>query len=62
MSIELHPIGGYCCVGTALPPSSGAGRTHMTQAVRARGSLELGSGLDLNLTLTVALTLTLALH
>ena len=37
VSIELHPIGGYCRVATALPPSPGAGRTHTTQAVDKSG-------------------------
>ena len=35
--IELHPIGGYCRVATALPPSPGAGRAHTTQAVEKSG-------------------------
>ena len=37
VSIELHPIGGYCCVATALPPPPGAQREHTTQAVEKNG-------------------------
>ena len=37
VSIGLHPIGGYCCVATALPPPPGAQREHTTQAVEKNG-------------------------
>ena len=38
VSIELHPIGGYCCVATALPPPPGVERRELTtQAVDKNG-------------------------
>ena len=37
VSIELHPIGGYCCVATVLPPPPGVGRAHATQPVEKNG-------------------------